>query len=175
MENVSDARWFQLFAGCYLPALHSLVRELFDLVTIQCRLAEHALDRVRLVLFDLVAEVDFPTLFARTLVLAVLASAVHGRLSQGSSIGGASVAVLHVDRFWKLGLVFGSLSPRFCSLSDGKGRERKIGWQRSHVLLDLWWTSYAFAAIITFITSEDSDEFSCMLQFDTHELRVLHH
>jgi hypothetical protein len=43
------------------------------------------------------------------------------------------------------------------------------------VLLDLWWTSYAFAAIITFITSEDSDEFSCMLQFDTHELRVLHH
>ena len=52
------------------------VRELLDLLKVECGFAEHALDLVGSVLLDLEAEVDFPAFLAGAFGFAVLAGAV---------------------------------------------------------------------------------------------------
>jgi hypothetical protein len=59
-----------------LPFACADVRELLDLLEVERGFAEHALDLVGFVLFDLEAEVDFPALATGTFVLAMLAGAV---------------------------------------------------------------------------------------------------
>lgn len=62
-----------------LPGTCFVVCERLDLLGVEGRFAEHALDLVWFVLFDLEAEVHFPALAARTFALAMLVSAVNWR------------------------------------------------------------------------------------------------
>ena len=62
-----------------LPEHRPLACELPDMLEVELGRAEHALDLVWFVLFDLEAEVHFPALAARTFALAMLVSAVNWR------------------------------------------------------------------------------------------------
>jgi hypothetical protein len=78
-----------------LPEQRSLARELPDLLEVERGRAEHALDLVWLVLFDLQAEVDFPALVAGTFILAVLAGPVLWGDSERVHFEAVDGAVLH--------------------------------------------------------------------------------
>lgn len=65
------------------------------LVEAEVRFAEHALDFVGPLLFDLEADVCFPALFAGTFVIAMLAVVVLWRNFSLVNIGSADVAVRH--------------------------------------------------------------------------------
>ena len=69
-----------------LPGTCFVVCERLDLLGVEGRFAEHALDLVWFVLFDLEAEMGFPALPAGSFLLAVLAVVGLGRDSERHAV-----------------------------------------------------------------------------------------
>ena len=77
-----------------LPGTCFVVCERLDLLGVEGRFAEHALDLVWFVLLDLEAEVDFPAFVAGTFMLFMLVGAVYWGDSERIHLCAADVALL---------------------------------------------------------------------------------